>query len=216
MKEILGSTILCFVFSEPLLATTISSANLINALPSEYPIVDETGALIPMGAGAIGVGYFGSDTAISQANDAVSLLEGFTQFGATGSFRNGFNAPGFFQFSTDELILNGGNHFDGNNIYVLIANGPDFLSSEYFAIWKSGQTFFEENQYRASHPPADLREPGALLLGNFVGQTDVLGFPFDNGIQLVRVPEPSNFLLSTFFLVITLFVRCRKLKSSCL
>lgn len=181
---------------------TTSTGNLIVGSPSETPVVDNTGAPIPIGAGSVAVGYFNllDDAAIGSTTDFGALLTDFVQFGqatATG-FQNGFNAPGFFSHSTDAPIPNGGNNFTGNNVYTVIGNGATLAGSSQLAVWKGNAVFTQENAVGLGSVNSNVTPgAGSLIFGTSGGAKNVgVGPTFSDSIQLsAPIPEPSSALL---------------------
>lgn len=179
-------------------AYDISYTNLRSADATAVPVIDNAGVAIAGGSGYVASGFFSGTPSI----EAIRGGE-FTLFGNMPStaFANGEgNIAGFFDLSGSEPIPAGTT--DGNvgrAIFVVIGNGGDLATSDEFAVIDAGAVVGTENAAGQGSTAViidqDFITTSNLVVGNLA--TDVntgLAVTFNEGIQLVPVPEPSTAL----------------------
>jgi hypothetical protein len=185
-------------------AATVTVSNLPSNIP--VPISGRDGN--PLGSGSIAIGVFNGDVgALTGAGDIAGLKAAFNQFGSSVSI--GFNGrAGLYQNTVTATV--GGTAFSGANVYTVIGDGADIVSSDGLLVFDHGFTFVDEP---GATPDAVIRTDGNLLLGS-AAQSDVGGTAFD-GFMLAGeagagvIPEPSSALLGLIGLS-ALFFRRRK------
>lgn len=177
-------------------AFTVSLTNINLADSTAVPILDNTGTSIEGDSGFVAAGTFSS---------IPGPFSGFDDFQIFGEGQSSFNgiAPGFFDIQRSAPIPEGTTTYPvGENIYIVIGDGPSLSTSTDFAIFDSGLTFGTENilglgAADISIISSSLTEE-SLIVGDLITNVDTgLGVTFEKAIQLTTVREPLAPVLSS-------------------
>ena len=172
--------------------------------PEELPIItDNTGTLLGLDSGSVGVGIFSlSDTDIGNANRN-TLLSDFRQLGGADSelsLSNSFDANGLFDLNFQEDSASTSDLTDSpENIYVFIGDALTLETSTLFAIVRADALFAaDEGGLEGQSTAQVFSDTSTVLVGSLQGAVTVPSesgnLPFSSSLQLefVPVPEPSS------------------------
>lgn len=199
MKKIIISLLGFIIISSSTQAFTVATSNIITPdANGASPVYDASGNIIPVGTGAVAVGYFAtiSDLLLSSTNFA-TLKSDFQQLGTPLPFNNGFAVDGFFDVSVGAAV-GSGSPFIGKNVYVFFGNGTTIANSTNIAVWKGATLFDDDNNVDSGNVTITQADFATrLLVGSDGGVKNHLGIDFTKTISLASapIPEPSAALL---------------------
>ena len=180
---------------------TVATVRNFTSLTEGYPILGATGDPV---VGSYAIGVYDEHFDFEQSGNAVR--DGLIQFGnelTTFVFSGLIGTPnsttGSITFENDGVFLD-------QNIYILFGNAPSLTESDLFGVFRMNSRFEEENEVGLGVALVDVVPGnGELVYGSFVTPSSQplaepdfdVDFEFEQGIQLVNVPEPSTGFLSS-------------------